>query len=394
MRTSVSRGRQICPARSTGTGEELFRTAERDALLGTLDYGLQPGWAPQKPVLHTGLDLVRYNKVEALSLGASATSELGKGFTARLVGRIGTGDWMPNGDLSTARSNGRAELRLAAYHRLAVANDDWGAPLSFGASLANLLYARDEGFYYRSWGAELTGTREGVGSFLGPDAVALLRRAPGQRRRRAEHAGVARQPDRQRPLPAEHRRRAAHRHRRGREHHAHFRRRRPVRRAARHAGARRGGVHRSELYALALTGYGRGLVEATLARGIGRFSAALTGAAGTAIGDLPPQRAFYLGGLQTVRGQFARPDGAGRVGDTFWLGRAELGLGRMIAVRPSLFYDIGWAGTRSDFTKPGRPLSGAGVGLSLLDGIARIDVARGIWPEQRCGLDFSLDARF
>jgi len=135
-------------------------------------------------------------------------------------------------------------------------------------------------------------------------------------------------------------------------------------------------------------------VEATLARGIGRFSAALTGAVGSSVGHLPPQRAFYLGGLHTVRGQFARPDGAGRVGDTFWLGRAELGLGRMLAVRPTLFYDIGWAGARGDFTTPGRPLSGAGIGLSLLDGIARFDVARGIWPEQRWRVDFSLDARF
>jgi hypothetical protein len=50
-------------------------------------------------------------------------------------------------------------LRGALFHRLGVANDDWGSPLSFGASLANLLYARDEGFYYRTWGAELTGTR-------------------------------------------------------------------------------------------------------------------------------------------------------------------------------------------------------------------------------------------
>jgi hemolysin activation/secretion protein len=66
----------------------------------------------------------------------------------------------------------------------------------------------------------------------------------------------------------------------------------------------------------------------------------------------------------------------------------------MLAARPSLFYDIGWAGARTEFSKPGRPLSGAGVGLSLLDGMARFDVARGIWPEQRWRVDFSLDARF
>jgi hypothetical protein len=66
----------------------------------------------------------------------------------------------------------------------------------------------------------------------------------------------------------------------------------------------------------------------------------------------------------------------------------------MLAARPTLFYDMGWAGSRLNFARPGRPMSGAGVGLSLLDGIARIDVARGIWPEHRWRVDFSLDARF
>ena len=374
--------------------EDLFGTTERDALLGTLDYGLQPGWAPQKPVLHTGLDLVRYNRIEGLSLGVSATSVLGKGYTAGLVGRVGTGDWMPNGDLSVARSNGRAELRLAAYHRLAVANDDWGAPLSFGASLANLLYARDEGFYYRSWGAELTGTREGIGSFLSartqwrlfaerqdstgidPNTQASLGNLLGSAHFQPNIAAA--------PLTALGAGGSIMRTFGGAD---------PLgTRLDTRLRAEAAFTDRSD--ALGNTGYGRGLLEATLARGIGPFGTSLTGAAGYAVGDLPPQRAFYLGGLQTVRGQFAKPEGTGRVGEAFWLGRAEVGLGRMLAVRPTLFYDVGWAGARTDFSKPGHPLSGAGVGLSLLDGIMRIDVARGIWPEQRWRVDFSLDARF
>ena len=110
-------------------------------------------------------------------------------------------------------------------------------------------------------------------------------------------------------------------------------------------------------------------------------------------GDLPAQRAFYVGGLQTVRGQFARPSGEGRVGDAFWLARAEVGTG-FLALRPSLFYDVGWAGARSDFLRAGRPLSGAGVGLSVLDGLFRVDVSRGIWPEKRWRADFRLGARF
>lgn len=380
------------PGSIYGSGEEIFGTAERDDLLKSLDFELQPGWSPQKPVLHTGLDLVRYNRIEGLSLGGSATSVLGKGYTARLVGRVATADLVPNAELSLIRSNGRAELQATAYRRLAVANDDWGAPLSFGASLANALYARDEGFYYRSWGAELAGSRDivfgaksewrlfaerqdSVG--VEPNTQASLGNLLGNVRFDQNIAAV--------PLTAIGAGASIMRTFGGAD---------PL-------GARldtrlrleAAFTDRSEAF-IGNTGYGRGLVQATLARGIGRFSAQLTGAAGSSIGDLPVQRAFYVGGLHTVRGQFARPVGEGRVGDAFWLGRAELGLGRMLAARPTLFYDIGWAGSRLDFAQPGRPMSGAGVGLSLLDGLFRLDVARGIWPERRWRADFSVDARF
>jgi hypothetical protein len=378
------------PGSIYGPQEEIFGTAQRDALLGTLGFGLQPDWSPQKPVLHTGLDLVRYNKVEALSVGASATSVLGKGYTARLVGRIGTGDVVPNGDLSLTRSTGRAELRSGVFHRLAVANDDWGAPLSFGASLANAIYARDEGFYYRSWGVEVEGapvnadgdamqwrlfaerqrtagvepnTQASLGNLLGSarfeDNIGAVRlTAVGAQTR------VARTFDTD-PLGT---------------------------RLDSWVDVEGAFTRRDDL--LGSTGYGRFALEATLARGIGRLTPSLTGAAGTSAGDLPPQRAFYVGGLQTVRGQYARPDEPGHVGDAFWLGRGELGIGRLLSARPSLFYDVGWAGARTDFTRVGRPLSGAGIGLSLLDALLRIDVARGIWPERRWRVDFSVDARF
>jgi hemolysin activation/secretion protein len=109
---------------------------------------------------------------------------------------------------------------------------------------------------------------------------------------------------------------------------------------------------------------------------------------------LPIQRAFFVGGLHTVRGQLAKPDSAGRVGNAFWLSRNELGLSRSSAIRPTLFLDVGWAGSRNDYANIGRPLSGAGVGLSMLEGLLRIDVARGIWPEKRWRTDFYLGSVF
>lgn len=375
--------------------EAVFGSADAEELVKSLDFGLQPQWGPQRPTFHTGLDLLRYNRIEGLSLGGSATSALGLGLTARAVARVGTGDWVPNGELSLSRSNGRSDVRLGVFHRLGVANDDWGAPLSFGASLANLLYARDEGFYYRTWGAELAGSRDAPGPLAG---ATLLWRAFAERQR---SAGT--DPNTQANLA-------------GAFGGTHFLRNIDAAElTAFGVGAELGrtfGIDptKARLDArlrgeTALTdaadsltgtsGYGRLAAEGTLSRGLGgRFTMSLTGAVGGAAGELPPQRAFYVGGLQTVRGQFARPQGAGRVGDAFWLGRAELGLGRIVAARPTLFYDVGWAGPRADVAHPGQPLSGAGAGLSLLDGMVRIDVARGIRPEQRWRLDFSLGARF
>jgi hypothetical protein len=373
-------------------GEEIFGATERDELLKTLDFSLQPSWAPQKPVLHTGLDLVRYNRIEGLSVGGSATSALGRGYAAQAVARIGTADWVPSTDLSISRSNGRSELRLGAFHRLGVANDDWGAPLSFGASIANVLYARDEGFYYRTFGAELSGTRDAPGPLGG---ATLLWRMFAERQRSA-----GREPNTQASLA---------------DVVGNTRFERNIDAVlltalgaggelARTFGADPVGFRfdtrvrgeaaftdRSD--AVGRSGYGRLMIEGTLARGLGRVAAALTGGGGASVGDLPPQRAFYVGGLHTVRGQFARPEGVGRIGDAFWLARAELGLSLM-AARPAAFYDVGWAGRRADFARPGRPLSGAGVGVSFLDGLFRIDLARGIWPEQRWRTDLYLEARF
>jgi hemolysin activation/secretion protein len=118
-------------------------------------------------------------------------------------------------------------------------------------------------------------------------------------------------------------------------------------------------------------------------------AASLTGAAGSSAGALPAQRHFFLGGLQTVRGQTA---GTG-FGESFWMSRLELGTNRT-GVRPVVFGDLGWAGPRDGWSEIGRPLSGVGVGASFLDGMIRLDLARGIHPRWQTRLDLYLEARF
>jgi hypothetical protein len=76
------------------------------------------------------------------------------------------------------------------------------------------------------------------------------------------------------------------------------------------------------------------------------------------------------------------------------MGRAELGTS-FVAARPVIFFDIGWAGDRSLFAdRSVRPISGAGAGASFLDGLVRLDIARGIRPSRGWRADFYLESRF
>ena len=399
------------PASPYAPGEVLFSEAERDALLASLDFSLQPGWAPQPPVLRTGLSFARFNRVEGLSWGGSATSALGRGYTAEATARLGIADLVPNGSLALSRTDGRSTVRAGAFHRLAVANDDWGNPLSFGASAAAALYGRDEGFYYRAWGLELGGTRPAPlgggggrnplrGATLGWRLFAERQRGAAVEMRRGVFGpgyvpNVA--ADRSVTLGAS--------GDLGRTFGVDPAGLRTTARLRGEGGWARfdGGAAARGAFGAVDVGddpsrrsapYARGMAEVTLLRPVGALSASVTGAAGAAAGPrVPVQRLFYVGGLQTVRGQFARPAGDGYAGTAFWLTRSELGLDRT-AVRPTVFYDVGWAGPRDRLASPGRPLSGAGVGLSALDGLVRADLSRGIAPERRWRLDLSLDARF
>lgn len=378
------------PASILSNDDQLFSSADRDRLLEGLDFSLQPGWAPQRPRFHTGLDLLRYNKVEGLSVGASLTSVLGLGYSAQAVARFGFADLTPNGELALTRSKGSSDVSLRGFHRLAVANDDWGSPLSFGASAANLLYGRDEGFYYRTWGAELAGTRDAPGPMSG---VRMRWRLFAERQYNAgatpntqaslgKWISDARFPDN---IAAQQLVAAGFA--------SEFVRSFGIDPKGFRLDSKvrvEGAATSSDV--LGAGGYGRFVLDGTVSRPFGRYAIAITGAGGISGGDVPVQRAFYMGGLHTVRGQFARPSGDGRVGDTFWLGRAELG-SSFRAFRPSLFYDAGWAGMR-DGLSAGRPLSGAGAGISILDGLFRLDVARGIYPEKGWRTDLHIGARF
>lgn len=356
-------------------GEEVFSSAERDELIDrALKFGAQPGWVPQRPVFTYGLGLTRYNKIEGLSTALAVRQSLGEGYTARALGRIGVADWQPNGELGISRSNGRSTLALNAYRRLSTAND-WTDPFGFGASLSALLFGRDEGFYYRTAGIELAGTPD--------DSATTSWRLFAENHhdaRKKTNFSVAKAVGGdgfEDNIDAEYGNIAGV----AAERHASF--------GLNPRGFRFFGALRGEAAAGSFD-YARAMLDATVSRGLIKgVDAALTLSTGSSAGDVPVQRMWYLGGSQTVRGQ---PAGT-QFGDAFWMGRIELGTARA-GFRPVVFYDVGWAGDRKDFSDPGRPMSGAGVGASLLDGLIRFDIARGIYPEKKIRANLYVEARF
>lgn len=371
--TTVLRHSAELPPSIYDAGEEIFGAADRAELMKALDFGLQPAWAPQPPTFEYGLSHTRFNRIEGFGTGGAVGLTLGKGYATEAALHGSLADLQLNGELSLSRSNGRSKIRGTLFRRLAVSSD-FGDPFTFGASLSALLHAQDESFYHRAWGAELTGERPMRGGLTWrlfaeeqwsasvENEWSLLGGAHDDRflpnvvgdRLNLYGAG------------------ARWRGSRGLD----------------PAGWRLAADVRLE-GATGDADYGRGLLEASVSRGLGKAAASFTAAAGTSAGDLPAQRQFFLGGLYTVRGQTAGT----AVGESFWLGRLEVGT-NVAAIRPVVFGDLGWAGPRNDWGVNQRPMAGVGVGASFLDGMIRFDVARGIHPKWQTRLDLYLEARF
>src|SRR6185503_2701234 len=137
--------------------------------------------------------------------------------------------------------------------------------------------------------------------------------------------------------------------------------------------------------------YGRGALDLTFTRAlVGRLGAALTLAGGTTVGHVPAQRQWFLGGTQTIRGQGADTT---QSGTAFWMTRVEVARSSKF-MRTALFGDLGWAGQREKWGEFGRPLSGAGIGFSFMDGMIRFDAARGFYPRKDIRFAFYFNAPF
>ena len=373
------------PGSIYGDGEELFDAAAAEALIAqAISLGAQPAFGLQAPKLEYGMQWLRFNRIEGLSVGARVTQQFGAGYAGDATLRFGVADREPNAELGLSRTNLTRTIRIGGYNRL-VATGDWGNPLNFGSSLSAFLWGRDDGFYYRASGLDLTGSREHGATFT----WRLF--AEQQRNAAVENSfSLAKALRDAKFLPNIE-------SDRGKWGGASVRAVRTLGLDPR--GWRAFGDMRLEGAAGSLdsggtANFGRVAADLTLSRALGPSSsraplAALTMSGGTTVGDVPVQRLWYLGGTHTVRGQ---PPGAA-VGDAYWFGRLEVARDFYSAARVSLFGDAGWAGSRENFSNT-RAISGAGAGFGVLDGLLRLDVAKGIHPFTSWRTDLYLEARF
>jgi hypothetical protein len=327
-------------------------------------------WGFQRP------DLVRYNRVEALSIGARGqvrpNTPVGP-VSVSATTRFGVADLHLNGHLELAHETLERRLTAAGYHELA-AIDERAGHLDIGNSIAAATLGRDDGDYYRRSGGALQWTPP------------LSSRPSWRVRTWAEY---------HEPVDVETSFALFHI---GSDTWAF----RPNLAADR--GWEYGGLIELTPYwgtdpnlmqgGLDLTLQGAtGDYEYARAALVGRLvlplpahlRVALEAGAGTVWGSPSLQRLWYLGGPSTLRGYTPRVLG----GTSFGRARAELARGFSFG-RVALFSDLGWAGERRDI-RFDDALYSLGVGLSVLDGLIRFDGAWGLRSPREFRFDVYLD---
>ncbi len=333
------------------TSDELSQIRDQ---VGRIPLPIAPGEPPA-----VRLASFRYNRIEALSGGVRADVPLDGRTRLQAEARLGVADLVPNLTASLVQRSGNGELEMAGYWKLTDIGD-WGHPFALLPSAHALLLAYDDAQYYRVYGASF-GWKGG-----GPVRTELKAFAEGQRDAPKQTdvslpnlLGDTEFPDNvQAETVTLFGISGRVRWQAGRDPS------RPIYTATAWA---EGAVGDREFLRYA----GAGTAGFPLT---GRLSLALEASAGSTTGAPPPQRWYYLGGVETLRAFPNTPD-ANR-GTAFWRGRAELAIGAPVG-RILLFGDTGWAGARSAFSFDDPAIS-AGIGASGLDGLIRLDVARSL----------------
>ena len=332
-------------------------------------------------------EMIRYNRVEGLAAGLEFDAVLGGPHSVLTSASFGLADGKVKARVGLERSTERRRLTLGGFHELRAADAEAGH-FGFGNSFAALVTGRDEGEYYRATGLDLkwrtpAGERE-----------SFVLRAYGERQEAVEtRAGfaffqafddewsfapnlVADEVD---EAGAEVTLRswwgeAPDRAQAGVEWYGQVARSRPL-----EGDGESANFFRSAVVARARIPFAGG--EWT------GWRVGVEAAGGGTWGRSPAQRAWFLGSAATLRGY----DPSVMRGPSYVRGRVELA--RVFeGVGGSVFYDAGWAGKGGDFER-GDVLSAAGLGLTVLDGLLRADIAHGLrGPKRRFRLHLYADA--
>jgi hypothetical protein len=308
-------------------------------------------------------DIVRFNRVQGLSLGVGYQVRPGPRFTTVLAtARFGTGDLRPTGSIVWRRDAPDGRVDLSVY-RTPREVGPWTRGLSFGNSLNAMFAGHDDADYYLLLGGGLSYRWYG-GVLRGLQAAARVER----------HTSMATEVDapfadlfgigvfRPNPLVAE------GTYGRGRL-------------------TRSGTLWFAELANGAELLVGESVVASRiwgsveLPFSVAGRTGALTIRGGASLGDDIPQLEFRLGGPHTVRGY---PYGTRRDRE-IWAAQVDLALARSPFWAPVVFVDVG-------DTFSADPLVGAGVGLSLLNGLIRFSLAKGLNPSTDVRFDLAFRA--
>jgi hypothetical protein len=351
------------PASIFREGEVLLSEADLTELTNRLDNAVpEPPWQVVPPRVEWGLSgagLVRFNRIEGLSLGARVHEDFGR-LQAGATARLGLADLEPDAEIRIERTHGDMRLGLAAYRGLAAMNPAT-RPLAFGNSFNSLFLGRDDGEYFRTAGVELTGAPAPA---LGSDGYAWRIFLEHHRTAHVEtdfslrhvlddaHVfRINRPADRADLVGAE----LVLRYERGLD-----------------PDGLRWGADLALLGATGTFDFARTALTLRATTTISRAAVSLEVASGTSTGDVPVQHLWFLGGAATIRGYA----GATEAGEAFWRARTEIATA-MPAARIALFADAGQAAARRELgTRPS--MLSVGAGASFLDGILRIDLARAL----------------
>lgn len=328
-------------------------------------------WGFQRP------DLFRFNRVEALSLGARLQvrprSFLGP-LTVTTAARVGIRDLQPNASLAFTRETLRRRVTIRGYHELA-AIDEEARHLGLGNSIMAAFFGRDDGDYYYRAGGELEWTPPSAG------------RRTFRLRAYAEH---------QRPAEVNTNFAIFHTFSDSWAY-------RPNLMADRgwEYGGRldvnpwwgtdpllaQGGLDLMLQGGTGLTDYARASLTARLVVPLpSRLRLAVEGAGGTSWGTPTAQRMWYIGGTRSVRGYDPL-----RMGGMDYA-RARIELARTESFGSlAIFSDYGWAGD-FDLFEVDTGFYSIGAGSSLLDGLIRFDASYGLKQPRGFRIDLYLDA--